>query len=109
MAPRSALAVGFEGGVRGGAVREREAEEGAGSSAIAGGTEGGWPQALAPRSSAAVVRGVAAAGVEGPRAGASSTREGAGMRRHACVYMISWISTPYRRSNNGPSMVTDYA
>ena len=57
MAPRSALAVGFEGGVRGGAVREREAEEGAGSSAIAGGTEGGWPQALAPRSSAAVARG----------------------------------------------------
>ena len=49
-------------------MREREAEEGAGSSAIAGGTEGGWPQALAPRSrshgieegpggSAAVARG----------------------------------------------------
>ena len=64
-------------------MREREVEEGAGSSAIAGGTEGGWPQALAPRSrshgieegpggSAAVARGGRRR--RGPRAGASSTR-----------------------------------
>ena len=88
-------------------MREREAEEGAGSSAIAGGTEGGWPQALAPRSrshgieegpggSAAVARGGRRR--RGPRAGASSTRDGAGMRRHACVYMISGISSSLPRT-----------
>jgi hypothetical protein len=73
MAPRSALAVGFEGGVSGGAVRDREAEEGAGSSAIAGGTEGVWPQALAPRSHS---HGI----VEGP-GGSAAVARGGGRRR----------------------------